>query len=178
MLITSRKIALGFLALALLSGTASAASIQGEVKGPNGNALKGAEVRIERKDKKGSPATTTTDRKGNYTFANLDLGVYKLTAAANGMTSTSGDIKTRGDGAVRVDFDLKSGKAVTKKTHKVWIAGNTGTNLGGRWVDVPDDEVTAPTNADDASGENLSRAGNSSLRKSQQMGGGNARGGN
>lgn len=179
MFITSRKIGFGFLGLMLLSSSAWSATIQGQVKGPNGTLLKGAEVRIERKDKKAAPVVTATDRKGNYSFANLELGVYKLTAAANGMTAGSGDIKTRADGSVRVDFDLKSGIAKKKKTHKVWIASNTGTNLGGSWVEVADDDVTAPATVDATPGaDNLGRAGNSNVRKSQQMGGGNAHGGN
>lgn len=179
MFTASRKIGFGLLGLVFLSSTAWSAAIQGEVKGPNGNLLKGAEVRVERKDKKGSAVVATTDRKGSYSFPNLDLGTYKLTAAANGMTAASGDIKTRKDGAVRVDFDLKSGTAVKKKTHKVWVASNTGTNLGGRWVEVPDDAVTGPASADEgASSDNLGRAGNGMVRGMQQSGGGNSHGGN
>jgi hypothetical protein len=176
MFISARKIGIALLGSMLVSGTAWSAGIQGNVTGPNGKTLKGAEVRIERKDKKAQPIVTTTDGKGAYKFASLDIGVYELTAAANGMTAKSGEIKTRADGSVRVDFDLKSGTAKKKKTHKVWVAGNTGSNLGGSWVEVADDE-NAPVSADNGANP-VDRAGGNSVRKMQQMGGGNSRGGN
>ena len=47
---------------------------------------------------------------------------------------------TRDDGWVKVDFDLKSGTTAGKKgnKHYVWVKGETGSHIGGRWVEVED----------------------------------------
>lgn len=184
MLIISPKVGLGLLPLLVLSGAMWAATIQGEVKGPNGKLLKGVEIRIQRSDKKGSPIVTQTDSKGKYTFKDLQVAAYRLQASAAGLGTTASDvINARADGAVRVDFALKAqgaGVAKKKKTHRVWVAAHTGTNIGGSWVEVPDDEVTAPVTTETGpSADNVGRAGNSAIRGMQQSGGGgHAQGGN
>ncbi len=182
MLISSRKIGLSLSALFLISGTAWSAAIQGNVKGPDGKALKGAEVRIERKDKSASAASVKTDAQGRYEFKNLEAGTYKLLAASNGMAATASDnIKTRNDGAVRVDFNLKTqtvAGAPKKKTHKVWVHADTGTNIGGKWVDVADDEAAPVSTSTSPGANNVSKAGNSFIRSAQQGAGSNTHGGN
>jgi uncharacterized surface anchored protein len=181
MLITSRQIGLGILGLFLLSGSAWAAAIQGDVRGPDGKAVAGADVRIDRKDKKAAPMAVKTDHQGQYSFTKLDVGTYKLQASSNGMAATaSNDIKTRSDGTVRVDFSLKTAKAAAtkKKMHKVWVHADTGSNIGGKWVDVPDDEAAPVTTSTEPGVNNLSKGGNTMVRGAQQASGGNRTGGN
>src|SRR5437016_1117778 len=48
------------------STPAQASGIEGKVLGVDGRPLQGAEVRIERNDKTGSPVTIQTNRKGSY----------------------------------------------------------------------------------------------------------------
>lgn len=184
MLITSRNIGLALSALLLITGTAWSAGIQGEVRGPDGKPIAGAEVRLDRVDKKSGPNIVKTDHQGQYTFTNVDVGTYKLVAAAKDMATTASDkVKARAEGPVRVDFSLKKqtvAAAPKKKTHKVWVHADTGSNIGGKWVDVEDDATTAPTTTSTQPGaNNLTRGGNAMIRGAQQSGGGgNNSGGN
>jgi hypothetical protein len=170
MFISSRIVGLVLLSLGLSMGSlrATTLSIQGDIKGPDGKPLPGAEVRIERKDAKASPVTVTADRNGRYVFKNLALGSYKIIASKNGMAATAVDnIRTRAEGAVRVDFDLKkqTGEAkasmpAKKAKHMVWVPADTGSHLGGRWVEVDDQGKGAAgaSNIDKASGEALRKS--------------------
>lgn len=173
MLIISRKIGLSLSALLLLGATAWSAAIQGDVRGPDGKPIAGAEVRLDRTDKKGAPSIVKTDRQGLYTFAKIEVGTYKVVAAAKDMAATaSSNIKARSEGVVRVDFSLKKqtvAAAPKKKTHRVWMPPEPGTNIGGRYVDVPDNGTAVPAASPGVNP--TSRTGNSAIRSMQQNGG-------
>jgi hypothetical protein len=169
MFISSRIVGLVLLSLGLSMGSVHAitASIQGDIKGPDGKPLPGAEVRIERKDTKASPVTVAADKNGRYVFKNLPLGTYRVIASKNGIAATAVDnIRTRAEGAVRVDFDLKkqTGEAkasapAKKAKHMVWAPADTGSHLGGKWVEVDDQgKGAAGANIDKASGEGLRKS--------------------
>jgi Carboxypeptidase regulatory-like domain len=172
---STKSLQIGFILLgsALLMGSLRAATptIQGEIKGPDGKPLAGAEVRIERKDAKAPAVTVTADKNGRYVFKNLALGSYKVMASKNGVVATAADnIRTRAEGPVRVDFDLKNptGEAkasasAKKGKHMVWVAADTGTHLGGRWVEV-DDQGSAAAGAN-----NIDRASGEALRKHMSL---------
>jgi Carboxypeptidase regulatory-like domain len=168
MFIRSRLIGFVLLGSGLLiaSVRAGTPSIQGQIKGPDGKALPNAEVRLERKDAKTAAVTITADQKGHYAFINLAMGSYKVIASKNGLAPTAADnIRPRTEGSVRVDFDLKkhtgeakaSAPAKTTK-HMVWVPAETGSHLGGRWVEVDDQGKSA-------SGANLDRANGDAMRK-------------
>jgi hypothetical protein len=181
MFITSRSTGFGLLGFLLLSGISWAAAIQGDVKGPDGKGVKGAEVRVERTDKKGAPVTSTTDQHGHYAFNKIELGTYTLSASATGMASTSSNqVKARADGAVRVDFNLKKQTgavaAPKKKTHRVWVAAGPGTNIGGHYEDVADDG-SAPSTSATPGANNSSSASGTSIRRFQQGASGGSHGG-
>jgi Carboxypeptidase regulatory-like domain len=165
-----------------LSGSAWAAplTIQGDVKGPDGKPVPSAEVRIQRAGGKVFGGTLKTDGRGRYLFKDLALGSYILRASADGMAATSVDnVVTRADGAVRVDFNLKkqTGAASapqTKKkgTHMVFVPAETGSNMGGRWVEVPDgDSTVAATRTSKASGAAIRGMTNGSGGANQNPGG-------
>jgi hypothetical protein len=149
MLINSRIIGSVMFGLVLLTGSAWAASptIQGDVIGPGGKPLAGAEVKVERKDAKAPIITVKTDRKGQYVARDLAVGSYAITVSAAGMATTAAtNVKPKFEGMVRVNFVLQAqtgtaqaGTPVKKKAkHMVWMAAQTGTNIGGRWVEVDD----------------------------------------
>ncbi len=123
------------------AATAQIASLQGNVLGPDGRPLQGAEVRIEGKDKPVAPITTTTSSRGQYVFAELPAGLYKLSVIAGGAVKFSANIKMRGEKA-RIDFDL-SPSAAKKIRNYVWVGGRTGSNLPGRWAER-DAGITRP----------------------------------
>jgi hypothetical protein len=132
----------------VLSANAASASIQGDVLGTDGRPLKGAEVRVERKDKSGPAYTATTNARGYYVVNGVGAGVYKISVVTGGAAKSAVNVRTTGDNA-RVDFDMQpaSGKKVK---HFVWSGSGTGSNLRGRWVEVDDNStpVVGALNAD------------------------------
>lgn len=143
MLMLSRIIRSVLFGSLLLAGSAAvqASTIQGEVRGPDGKPISGAEVRIARRDSKESVSSVKTDKKGHYVFNGLAVGAYKLTAWVNKGSTTVDNVKARSDGAVRVDFDIKAASVAAamkkKSTRRIWVAAETGTHIGGGyWVEV------------------------------------------
>jgi Carboxypeptidase regulatory-like domain len=162
-----RSLQIGFLGFVLCAASAWAgpSSIQGIVKDAKGQPIKGADVRIESKDGKQLLNTVKTDAHGRYISQGLTAGVYRVTLIVNGAVKGSiMNTKTKADQPTQLNFDLKpvaaSQAAAGAKTgkHKVWVPNNTGTHIGGRWVEVPDG-ATEPgaLNVKRASAEELRR---------------------
>ncbi|MEP6602882.1 MAG: carboxypeptidase-like regulatory domain-containing protein [Spartobacteria bacterium] len=161
--ILSSTVGLAFLLAA--TAWAELPGIQGDIKGPDRKPVSGAQVGAAPRNSKTVISTVKTDQKGHYAIRNLPVGSYNLTVNAAGMASTAAtNVRTRSDGAMRIDFELKRQLAgatadvpvPTKKKAKrmVWVAAETGSNLGGRWVEVEDgSNNTAPSNL------NVKRAG-------------------
>ena len=148
----------------VLAATASAqvAVIQGDIKGPEGQPLRGAEVRIERIDIKSAPFTTKTDPKGYYIARGVPVGAYKISLLFQGGRQFSvGDLKVRADDALKVDFNIKTATltldsaSAKRARHFVWTHTGTGSHTGGRWVEVtqPENPVPKMWNTEEHSGE-------------------------
>ena len=105
-----RKLTLGAAATMLMASGAWAqtSSIEGDVKGEDGGPLRGALVKIERKDIKGN-YKVKSDKKGHFFHAGLPLGMYKVSLEVEGKDVDMMDnVRTRlGDPTV-VNFDLKA----------------------------------------------------------------------
>src|SRR3954452_10172707 len=116
----------GLSIILLFAGAAFAqtSQIDGVVKGEDGQPLKDALIKIERKDIKGS-YKVKTKKKGDYLHAGLPLGTYKVTVEVNGKDVDMVDnVRTKlGDDTV-VDFDLQRMKAQQQATAQ---AAETGT---------------------------------------------------
>jgi hypothetical protein len=110
------------------------APLQGTVVGTDGRPLQGAEVRSEGKGKSSAPITTVTGSNGQYLFAALPTGLYKMSIVAGGAVKFSTDIKMRGEKA-RIDFDLRP-SAGKKIRNYVWVPGRSGSNPAGSWVEA------------------------------------------
>ena len=98
---------------------ADSKSIQGIVLGANGKPLAGAEVRANRLNESGKAfpgKPEKTSPNGQYVFSNLPVGVYQVLVTINGVPKSQAKIKTRIDGYVRVDFDLRPGKSSIQTT--------------------------------------------------------------
>ena len=102
------------------------APLQGIVLGTDGRPVQGAEIRIERKDKPSAPITTITGSNGQYLFAQLPAGLYKMSIVAGGAVKFSTDMRMLGKKA-RIDFDLRP-SAGKKTRNYAWVAG--------RWVEA------------------------------------------
>jgi hypothetical protein len=149
-----------FLAVA---ATAQTTAIEGAVRGPDGKALKGADVRLESKTKGALAQTTKTDTSGRYQFSKLSVGKYRITVLSGSQVQGFIDnVNTSTSKARKVDFDIKGRVAgqPKKAKHLVWVPNGTGTHIGGRWVEVDDGGNAEPDalNVKKVSGQELERA--------------------
>src|SRR6266566_6753101 len=99
------------LALCLFAFTGSAvaqtSSIEGVVKGEDGQPLKDALINIDRKDIKGH-YQVKTKKKGDYFHAGLPLGTYRVAVVVDGKERDSIDnVKTRLGDPLPINFDLQ-----------------------------------------------------------------------
>lgn len=110
----------------LLAGGAWAqtTSFEGEVKGEDGLALKGALIKIERTDIKGN-YKVKTDKKGRYFHAGLPIGTYNITCEVEGRDrDTVKGVRSRLGDPTPINFDLQEMK---KKQDALRQAAEAGT---------------------------------------------------
>jgi len=168
MFIKSLQIGLmGFL-LCAANAWAGPASIQGIVKDAKGQPIKGADVRVESRDGKQVFNTVKTDAKGRYISQGLKPGVYSVSLVANGGVKASiTNTSVKADQATQLNFDLKpvaasqASAAGKSGKHKVWVPSNTGSHIGGSWVEVDDSGTT------NAGALNVKRSSAEALRQEQ-----------
>src|SRR6266568_7058356 len=120
------------------------ASIQGFVKDPKGDPIKGTDVRIESRDGKQVFSTVKTDSKGRYISQGLQPGVYRVTLLVNGAVKASiMNTQTKANQPTQLNFDFKptsqAGNNATGRKHMVWVPNRTGSHIGGNWVEVDDE---------------------------------------
>jgi hypothetical protein len=165
-----KSLQIGFIGLVLSVATAwaGASAIQGVVKDAKGQVIKGADVRIESRDGKKLFQTVKTDGSGHYVSAGLAAGVYRVTLVVNGTVKASiTNTTTKPDQRTQLNFDLKAAApsqastAAKKGKHMVWVPSNTGSHIGGRWVEA--DESAAG----DAGALNVKRGSAEALRQQQ-----------
>jgi len=172
----TKSLQVGFLGLFLCVGSAWAGStsIQGIVKDAKGKPIKGANVQVASKDGKQLYNTVKTDSQGRYISQGLQPGVYRVSLVVNGAVKASiSNTKANPDQSTVLNFDLKpaqAGQAGTQQKtgkHMVWIPAETGSHMGGRWVEVDDNA------ASNAGALNVKRANAEDLqRQAQSMGNG------
>jgi hypothetical protein len=164
----TKSLYIGFVGFVLSVATAwaGASAIQGVVKDAKGQAIKGADVRIESKDGKQQFNTVKTDAKGRYISQGLPPGFYRVTLAVNGAVKASiTNTNTKANQTTQLNFDLKpvpvaQAKAGQKKgKHMVWMPPVTGSHTGGRWIEVDDNGSADPgaLNVQKANAEQLQR---------------------
>ena len=88
---------------------AQIAAIEGDVKGADGQMLKGAVILIERQDMKGTYKGAKTDKKGHYIYNGLPFpGTYTVSVFVDGQKKDeTKDVRTQLGDPVNVSFDLK-----------------------------------------------------------------------
>jgi tetratricopeptide (TPR) repeat protein len=100
---------IGLCALFLFTTVAAIAqtgAISGKVKGPDGQMIKDALIKIDRTDIKGA-YKVKTNKKGEYFHAGLPLGTYNVTCEIDGAVKDSiRGVRTRLGDPTEVDFDL------------------------------------------------------------------------
>jgi hypothetical protein len=132
---------MSFVGLFLLAFSASGgtSAFEGVVRDPAGHPVKGADVRIEATNGSSFSRIVKTDAIGHYTSDGLAVGIYKVTVVVNGVVKASVlNASTQSGKHTQLNFELTP-KTKFVKTHKVWIAADTGTHIGGgQWIDVDD----------------------------------------
>src|SRR6266498_3536004 len=165
-----KSLRIGFVGLVLSVATAWAGPsvIQGVVKDAKGQAIKGADVRVESRDGKTLFKTVKTDGNGCYVSDGLAPGVYRVSLVVNGAVKASiMNTKTKADQSTQLNFDLKpvsasqASAAGKSGKHMVWVPSSTGSHIGGRWVEV--DEIGSA----DAGALNVKRGSAEALRQEQ-----------
>src|SRR6185295_6142393 len=113
------------LCLFTLTGGAFAqtSSLEGVVKGEDGQPLKDALITIDRKDIKGH-YQVKTKKKGDYFHAGLPLGTYRVAVVVDGKERDSVDnVKTRLGDPLPINFDLHGQKERAEAQTKAVEAG-------------------------------------------------------
>ena|ERR1700686_3323900 len=166
-----KSLHLGLIGLFLFAASALAGNsvLQGVVKDPKGNPIKAADIRIEARDGSKLLKTVKTDATGHYISAGLPVGTYRVTLIVNGAIRASiNNTKTTLGAPTELNFDLKPAStsqtsgSVKKGKHMVWMPPQTGTHMGGRWVEVDANGNAATTGAD-----NVQKVDGSALRQVQ-----------
>jgi protocatechuate 3,4-dioxygenase beta subunit len=106
-LILIKSLPIGFLGLILFAATgwAQVSILEGKVTGADGRLLQGAEVRIDRQDKKEAPVVVKTDANGRYASKTVSVGTYMVSVVVNGTVKTAlRNVRVRGR-ATRLEFD-------------------------------------------------------------------------
>ncbi len=121
---------IGSFALLLFASTAAFAqtgAIAGKVKGPDGQPVKDAWIKIERTDIKGN-YKVKTNKKGEYFHAGLPLGTYNVVCEIDGAAADSmKGVRTRLGDPTEIDFDLAQQAARQQQTQaKMAKAAETG----------------------------------------------------
>jgi hypothetical protein len=167
----TKSLQIGFVGLVLFVVTAwgGPSAIQGVVKDAKGHAIKGADVRIESRDGKKLFKAVKTDGSGRYVSDGLAAGVYRVSLVVNGAVKASiMNTQTKADQPTQLNFDLKpvsaSKASATAKSgkHMVWMPATTGSHVGGRWVEVTENDSA------DTGALNVKRGSAEALRREQQ----------
>jgi Carboxypeptidase regulatory-like domain len=152
-----KSLHLGLIGLFLCAASAWAgnSALQGVVKDPKGKPIKAADIRIEARDGSKVLKTVKTDATGRYISDGLPVGTYRVTLIVNGAIKASiNNTETKLGAPTELNFDLKPASAsqasgsAKKAKHMVWMPAQTGTHLGGRWVEVYDNGNAATIGAD------------------------------
>jgi hypothetical protein len=155
---------------------AADAAIRGIVRDANGKPLGGANVRIEARGGSGSQQNLKTDGRGQYAYNRLQAGAtYRVSLLVNSVVQASiNNVTATAGNPTELNFDMKKASAAaapTKKKHMVFIPSETGSNLGGRWVEADAGDTAAP------SANNVKRVGAGAVA-TMTSNGGRASGGN
>ncbi|MBZ5601556.1 MAG: TonB-dependent receptor [Acidobacteriia bacterium] len=93
----------------LLQAQFDAAEVLGTIRDGSGGVVAKASVMLTNQDT-GIQTSTQTDENGNYTFSNVKIGAYTITAEAAGFSKmTATDIRVNVNARQRVDLSLQVG---------------------------------------------------------------------
>jgi tetratricopeptide (TPR) repeat protein len=130
MLARFRGYIFGSICFVLFAGAswAQITAIEGDVKGPDGQMVKGAVIQIDRQDMKGTYKGAKTDKKGHYIYNGLPFpGTYNVSVYIDGEKRDElKGVRTQIGDPVQASFDLKQSGDQQKKAQEA-AAGGTAT---------------------------------------------------
>ena len=148
-------------------------TVEGMVRDGNGRPIGGADIRIEARAGHSSAGLVKSDPRGHYTYGGLTPGItYRVTLLINGAIKASINNVLAKTGPTELNFDLKTSSAlgnsvvVKKGKRYVYVPAETGSHLGGRWVEVDENGQANSVNVN-----NVERAGSEALRRMQSNSG-------
>lgn len=95
----------GFFLLVACSAWAQTTTLEGQVKGPDGQPYKGAVITLTRTDIKGH-YTVKSDKKGHWLYTGLPYGTYDITCSINGqVVDKVNGVHSKYGESVTVDFN-------------------------------------------------------------------------
>src|SRR5262245_48940570 len=132
--------ALAGLVVFSFAASAQTSSLSGEVKGEDGQPLRDAWIKIERKDIKGS-YKVKTNKKGEYFHAGLPLGTYDLMLEVDGKVRDQvKGVRTKLGDPTPVNFNLEGQK---KRQENIAAAAASGTLTKEQARDMSPEEKAA-----------------------------------
>ena len=159
---------------------AAGSAVEGVIRDANGRPIVGVDVRVEART--GSwHKVVKSDARGHYACDGLTPGgTYRVTLIINGAPKASINNALAKSGPIQLNFDLRNSSvsgnpsATKKGKHYVYVPAETGSHLGGRWVEVDENGQ-----ADSVGVNNVERASPEALRRIQSNSGsmGNMTGG-
>src|SRR5579875_1673274 len=115
---------LGFAALVAGSACAQTTTLEGDVKGMDGQPLKGAVIVLDRTDIKGH-YQVKTDKKGHWLYTGLPFGVYDISCTVNGQVMDKvTNVKSQYGESTPVNFDLQKTAAAHQAQQQAANAGD------------------------------------------------------
>ena len=136
-MLKSWQAALSVVFLSLSSVAVNGSSLEGKVLGPDGQPIKGADVRLQNSAPKLEAALTKTDVRGQYRFINVAPGTYKVSvSSANVEQRLIADVKVDGNKRVDLKVSPENSAARAKEKHLVRVPTPTGSQIGGRFREV------------------------------------------
>src|ERR1017187_7635847 len=126
MKIRTMAVALAGLLLLAFTAFAQITTMEGTVKGRDGNPVQGAVIQIERNDiKTKKPYEVKTDKKGHYLYNGLPLGTFTVSCIVDGKEMDKvNNIHTTTSANKLVDFDLKASAAQSAALQQAAASGN------------------------------------------------------
>jgi tetratricopeptide (TPR) repeat protein len=98
---------LSFVVLVAGSAWAQTTTLEGDVKGQDGQPLKGALIVLDRTDIKGH-YQVKSDKKGHWLYTGLPFGTYDVTCSVNGQVMDKvSHVQSKYGDSTTVDFDLQ-----------------------------------------------------------------------